>query len=57
MLGAGQAALGGLAATLDLERPGTIRALAERPAPYVEQTSPLPAILAIAQQLGRNLGY
>jgi hypothetical protein len=57
MLGPSPAALGGLAATVDLERPRTIRALAERPAPYFQQTSPLPAILAIAQAHGRNQGY
>jgi hypothetical protein len=52
--GLGSSILGGLASTLGLERPGTIRALAGRPAPYFQQTSPLPALLAIAQAQGRN---
>jgi hypothetical protein len=47
----------GPAATLGLERLGTIRALAGRPALYFQQTSPLPAILAIAQAQGRNQAY
>ena len=55
--GAGKAALGGTAATIGLERPGTIRALAGRPAPYFQQISPLPALMAVAQAQGRNLGY
>ena len=55
--GLGSSILGGLATTFGLERPGMIRALAGRPAPYFQQTSPLPAILAIAQAQGRNQGY
>ena len=54
--GLGSLAAGGLASNF-LERPGTIRALAGRPAPYFQQTSPLPAILAIAQAQGRNQEY
>jgi hypothetical protein len=54
--GLGSLVAGGLAAS-GLERPGTIRALAGRPAPYFQQTSPLPAIMAVAQAQGRNQGY
>jgi hypothetical protein len=42
-------AFGGLVATRSLERPGAIRALAGGPAPYSQQTNPLPMVLAIAQ--------
>jgi hypothetical protein len=38
-----------LATALGLERPGAIRALAGRPTLYFQQTSPLPAVLVIAE--------
>jgi hypothetical protein len=52
--GRAKAALGGLAATIGLERPGTIRALAGRPTLYFQ---PAPCVLAVAQAQGRNQGY
>ena len=56
-LGALGSGIGGAATAYALERPGTIRALAGRPAPYFKQISSLPALMAVAQAQGRNLGY